>query len=54
MPGQDLLLYAIWKEVAQTGSSPDEAIIITLETIYEVFLDIEQFVVFRYQPTNSG
>ena len=25
-----------------------------LDTMYEVFLDIEQFVVFRYQPTNSG
>ena len=54
MPGQDLLLYAIWKEVAKTGASPNEAIYVTLDTMYEVFLDIEQFVVFRYQPTNSG
>ncbi len=54
MPGNNLTLYAIWKEVNYTGSSPSDAIVVTLDTLYEVFLDLNQSVIFRFQPTTNG
>lgn len=54
MPGHDVTLYAIWEEVTQTGASPNEAIYIQLDTIYEVFLDLNQSILFRFQPATSG
>jgi len=54
MPGYDLILYAIWEEVTYTGSEPSDAIYVTLDTFYEVFIDLEESIVFRFQPTNSG
>ncbi|MBN2300455.1 MAG: InlB B-repeat-containing protein [Acholeplasmataceae bacterium] len=54
MPGYNLTLYAVWDEVNYTGSSPSDAIVVTLDTLYEVFLDLNQSIIFRFQPTTNG
>lgn len=54
MPGHDLTLYAIWKEVNQDGSTPNNAIIMTIDTLYEVFIDLNQYVMFSFTVSESG
>lgn len=56
MPGYDFTLYAIWEEVPNTPSpsNPSDSIDVTVDTLYGVFIDLEESIIFRFQPTNSG
>ena len=54
MPGHDLLLYAIWEENTNTGASPADAIEVSLNTLYEVYIGINESVIFRFEPPYNG